>query len=105
DAMIHDSGAFLIEYFYINKPVMFLISSEKVKEEFNKIGREALSLIYKGYSQSDIINFVNKVLNNKDSNEQKRKEFFDKIIKLTKKLSETENIYNYIKCILEKNEE
>src|SRR5699024_801734 len=42
DAMIHDSGSFVIEYLYTKKPVQFLISSEKVKEEFNEIGKEAL---------------------------------------------------------------
>ena len=41
DAMIHDSGSFLAEYLYLDKPVMFLQSVENIADFLNDFGLEA----------------------------------------------------------------
>lgn len=97
DAMIHDSSSFLIEYLYTRKPVLFLISSEEVKEQFNEIGKEALSHIQKGYNEADIRDFIeNSVIKGNDMMAEKRNDFFDKLIKPPHNKMASENIYEYI---------
>lgn len=97
DAMIHDSGSFVIEYLYTGKPVMFLVGSEKMKEQFNEIGVEALKVLYQGYNQQEITNFIeNVVLKEKDDKKEIRNAFFNRIVKPPNNALASENIYNYI---------
>lgn len=98
DALIHDSGSFVIEYLYTNKPVMFLMNSEKVKEEFNDIGKKALSVTDQGYKKEDILQFIEEsVLKGKDKRKDKRMKFFNKIVKPPQNKTASENIYHYLK--------
>jgi len=103
DAMIHDSGSFVIEYLYVKKPVMFLISSEKVKEEFNEIGVEALKNIELGYNKKDLRNFIeNAVLKEKDEFKEQREDFFEELVKPPNDKMASENIYEYLIQTFEK---
>ena len=45
DAMIHDSGSFLIEYIYVNKPVQRIISNFEARNDFNSIGKKCFDII------------------------------------------------------------
>jgi len=78
DAMIHDSGSFLAEYLYVDKPVMYLWSSPRVVEYFNGFGIEALGACDRGDSESDIRRFIDSVLRGKDSCQVPRHDFLEK---------------------------
>lgn len=103
DAMIHDSGSFVIEYLYTRKPVQFLISSEKVKEEFNEIGKEALKNIALAYNKQDIRKFVEEVIKGEDIYKNKRNSFFENLVIPPNNKMASENIYDYINNKLEYN--
>ena len=45
DALIHDCGSFLAEYTYLDKPHIFIKSSENIFESFNKFGVSCLENI------------------------------------------------------------
>lgn len=78
DAMIHDSGSFIVEYHYTLKPVMFFTNDSQYNELFIVLGREALDAHYKGNTRNDIELFIeNVVLQNKDIMYATRKTFFD----------------------------
>lgn len=96
DAMIHDSGSFLIEYFFVKKPVLYLINSEKSKEQYNELGKKALEHLPLGYSKQDILEFINQVLVGKDEFKEKRNLFFEKNLKPPHNQTASENIYQYI---------
>ena len=77
DAMIHDCGSFSVEYHYTLKPVMFLTKPGHLKYE-SSFGRLAFGIHYKGYSQKDIENFIERiVLEGNDSMLAARQEFFN----------------------------
>ena len=82
DAIIHDSGSFSIEYFYTNKPAMYLSNDiDEVKKEKNEVGKAALEVHYIGKCEEDIINFIeNVVLKNNDPLEEQRADFFNKYL-------------------------
>lgn len=97
DALIHDSGSFIIEYLYTNKPVLFLINNEEMKEQFNEVGKLALSKTDLGYNKEDIEFFINKtVIGENDQLFKKRKDFFDTYIKPPGNKTASENIYQYL---------
>lgn len=75
DAMIHDSGSFLIEYLYTNKPVMRTMNNVNPKRLFNEIGLGALDVYYKAYNKDDIELFIKNVINGVDLLKDKREKF------------------------------
>ncbi|MFU8865529.1 MAG: CDP-glycerol glycerophosphotransferase family protein [Rhodobacterales bacterium] len=78
DAMIHDSGSFLAEYLYVDKPVMYLWSSPKVVNYFNEFGLEALGSCERGDTEDDIRKFIESILRNEDSKKAARSQFLRK---------------------------
>lgn len=79
DAMIHDSGSFIVEYHYSLKPVLF---TTKVWQEnisiLNDFGKQALSVHYIADSCKGVRDFIdNIVLKGVDPMYIKRKNFFD----------------------------
>lgn len=97
DALIHDSGAFVVEYLATRKPVMFLLNNQSVKNEFNSVGQEAIESHYQGLSEENIENFVtNVVLAQKDPLREKRLQFCKKFITPPNGISASQNIFNYI---------
>ena len=75
DAMIHDSGSFIAEYLYVDKPVMFLWSSSTISESFNDYGKQALIANEHGDNIEDIEKFLEDLLENRDAGRQKRANF------------------------------
>lgn len=61
DAMIHDSGSFLAEYQYLNKPVMYICNNLTI-EFLNPFGIKALESCYIAKNKADIEKFINKLL-------------------------------------------
>ncbi len=65
DAMIHDSGSFLAEYLYLQKPVMYLAKSDRVMSFQNKFGNKAFNDCIIGRSKEDITSFIENLLTSK----------------------------------------
>ena len=78
DAMIHDSGSFIAEYLYVNKPVMRTINECPIEEIYNPFAQKCLDNYYKAYSQEDIEAFIKQVINGEDPMKEKRSSFVKK---------------------------
>ena len=78
DAMIHDSGSFLAEYLYVNKPVMYLWSSPEVMKYFNEFGLQALEVCERADSEADIRRFIGAVLLGDDECSELRRSFLNR---------------------------
>lgn len=76
DAMIHDSGAFMAEYVFLNKPVMHL-GKKGIKSFFNDFAIEAYNCHYKANSSADILKFIDSDISN-DPMVNIRKKFIKK---------------------------
>lgn len=61
-AMIHDSGSFLAEYLYLQKPVTFLMSEINNEQHYSEFGKSALNSCKKAYDKEDIKNFIDEVI-------------------------------------------
>ena len=63
DAMIHDCGSFLAEYFYTGKPQCFLLDDEKtMSREFLPFGRRLLDASLKAFTEKEILDFIDHVV-------------------------------------------
>lgn len=63
DAMIHDCGSFLAEYFYTGHPQCYLLESERtVAEQFLPVSRRLLEYAFKAYTGGQIADFIRKVV-------------------------------------------
>ncbi len=62
DAMVHDSGSFIIEYLLVNKPCMYLQRKDG-SPDFNEDTLKALDCYQKGASSSDVEQFILDLLN------------------------------------------
>lgn len=63
DAMIHDSGSFLIEYLYMLKPVMYLRRKNDFEKFRNDLSKEAIKACCSGFTEDDIRLFIEELLN------------------------------------------
>jgi len=101
DGMIHDSGSFLIEYLYTNKPVMFLWNDDSIPERFNEVGKMALTKLYRGNNKNDIEKFIcDIIINGNDSLKEERIQFFNTVITPPNQVSASENIYNFLQSAI-----
>lgn len=84
DALIHDCGSFLAEYFYTNHPQLHMFRSQSsIDKEFTIFGKEILNYVYKAFSKQDIIDFIdNVVIKGEDTLRDKRLEFAKKEIRI-----------------------
>ncbi len=63
DALIHDCGSFLAEYFYTGKPQAYLLESEKtVAEQFLPFSRTLLAHTFKCFTGDEIVAFIRDVV-------------------------------------------
>ncbi len=76
DAMIHDCGSFVEEYFCSGNPVMYLIRPEGIEQNWNEIYKKAFDLHYKGSTINDIEVFINNVLEGIDNLKSERESFY-----------------------------
>lgn len=65
DAMIHDSSSFLIEYLYVQKPVMYLINKHNRHKDDIFFGSKAVNSCKLGFSENDIEKFLQELITNK----------------------------------------
>lgn len=61
DAMVHDSGSFIMEYLLVDKPCMYLVASEGFSD-FNADTHQALACYQKGKSAADVELFLQSLL-------------------------------------------
>lgn len=83
DAMVHDSGSFVIEYFYAHKPVMYVSRQlEYFLTEQTDFAREAYSKLYIGTCEREILDFIDtSVLGGEDPRRDEREQFFDRYLR------------------------
>lgn len=83
DAIIHDCGSFLAEYFYTDNPQCYLLRSEEaINEEFLSFGKEMLKHTYCVYNTTQVIKFIdNVVIAKNDYMKEQRLNFANKYIK------------------------
>lgn len=62
DAMVHDSGSFIMEYLLVNKPCMYLIRKNGFKD-YNADTLKALACYHKGTSTKDVEDFILNLIN------------------------------------------
>lgn len=96
DAMIHDSGSFLIEYLYTFKPVMRTMNDVDPKTMYNDFALSALDVYYKAYNEQDIEQFIQNVIDGIDPMKEAREKFYqERLLPPNGKLP-SENIVNDI---------
>jgi CDP-glycerol glycerophosphotransferase (TagB/SpsB family) len=96
DAMIHDSGSFLIEYIYTGKPVLHTNRDEHITDRMNDFGILAFNLHYHAKKEEDIRAFIEDVLKGKDEKRQEREAFLASALSPPNHKSASENIYDEI---------
>ncbi len=63
DAMIHDSGSFVVEYHYTQNPAMFVSKNMKpILESITDFGKKAHQIHYLGENEDDIRHFIDDVV-------------------------------------------
>lgn len=97
DALMHDSGSFLIEYLYTLKPVLFSSFSNR-RRNLNNFGKLALDLHYRANSEDGIMTFIEDiVIKNNDYMYDQRKLFFDTYLNFQNGMTASCNIVKKIK--------
>lgn len=74
DAMIHDSGSFILEYLLMDKPCMY-VQLPGNQTKFYRSTQQALECYQKGSTAQDIENFIKDVLEGKDPLSETRHKF------------------------------
>lgn len=98
DAMIHDSGSFTVEYLYAQKPVLFQIRDNKVKEQFNSFGQMCLEQHYLAYSIEETENFIREVvIAGKDPKKAEREQFYKQYLYPKDGIMPSQKIYDILK--------
>ena len=96
DAMIHDSGSFLIEYLYTGNPVLHTNRDEKITDRLNSFGTSAFNQHYHAKCEIDVINFIENLILKIDPKKKSRKEHFKKYLVPPNGCSASNNVYNEI---------
>ena len=96
EAMIHDSGSFLVEYLYTQKPCMYLSNYDRAAQ-CNEVGKKALACYYIGKSVEDIETFIENVINGgQDALLEKREQFYNEVLLPPNGKSVAENMLDEI---------
>ena len=76
DALIHDCGSFLAEYFYTGKPQCYLLEDEStLQEQFLPFARTLAEHVRKAYVDEDVIGFIRDVASGRDPDRESRAAF------------------------------
>lgn len=94
DAMIHDSGSFIAEYLYLNKPVMRTLNGIDLKTLHNGFGLQCLENHYMARNAEEIELFIQNVIHDIDPMKEKRTQFIKDV--LMPKGSPSQNILDDI---------
>ncbi len=103
DALILDSGSFILEYFFTKKPMLYLYRNDKTINTFNSCAQEALENSYKSFQNEDIVYFIeNVVLGSNDYLEKQRVDFLDTTLMPPNNVYASTNIVNHLKKTINK---
>lgn len=103
DAMIHDCGSFTAEYLYTQKPVLFQIRDENVKNEFNTFGKLCFENHYHANTIEDTEAFIKEVvLNGNDSKREEREQFYKQYLYPKDGVMPSEKIYTLLTSVIGK---
>ena len=80
DAMIHDSGSFITEYLYVNKPVMRTINDIPLDSMYNSFTLKCLDQYYLARNEQEIEHFIQNVINDEDPLKEKRSNFVNEVL-------------------------
>lgn len=80
DAMIHDSGSFIVEYLYVNKPVLRTLNELPLDKLYNSFVLKCLDCYYFARNNNDIDRFIQNVINNVDSKKEQRTKFVNDML-------------------------
>lgn len=80
DAMIHDSGSFVFEYLFMNKPVLRTIYDIPLEEMFNELALSCLDQHYKAYNVEDVEAFIMNVIDGVDPLKTQRVKFVNEVL-------------------------
>ena len=94
DAMIHDSGSFIAEYLYTNKPVMRTLNEIPLERMYNPFALKCLEQYYMARTEKDIEGFIQNVINEVDPLKEQRTKFVNEV--LMPNGSPSQNIINDI---------
>lgn len=96
DAMIHDSGSFILEYLIMDKPCMYL-SRAVAFPHFNEMNKEALKCYRIGKNEHDIEDFIRQqVINYSDTLQEQRHAFVNNYLRPPNGKTAAENIIETI---------
>lgn len=76
DAMIFDSGSFIIEYLAANKPSLYQLRQSSLLDGFSELGKKAINCHYKAYNQDELIHFIEDVVISGNDTLKAEREFF-----------------------------
>ena len=103
DAMIHDCASFTVEYLYAQKPVLFQIRDEKVKDEFNTFGQMCLDQHYLAYSIEETERFIRDVvIAGKDPKKAEREQFYKQYLYPKDGVMPSDKIFEILKTAIGK---
>ena len=80
DAMIHDSGSFLIEYLYVNKPVLRTLNNIPLEQLYNPFALKCLDQYYMARTEQDIEQFIQNVIDDVDPLKEQRTKFVNEVL-------------------------
>ncbi len=94
DAMIHDSASFIVEYLYLNKPVMRTLNGEGLEIMYNTFGLQCIHQHYLASTEQDVEQFIRNVICGVDPMKEQRSRFINE--SLMPKGSPSQNIIDDI---------
>jgi CDP-Glycerol:Poly(glycerophosphate) glycerophosphotransferase len=102
DAMIHDSGSFLAEYLYLNKPVMFMQGVDNIRDFFNDFGVDAFEACKHARCFAQVEDFVSDLCGGQMPEGPERAAFFRKNIEPYFNTPPSEKIVKHLKNVFPK---
>ena len=97
DAIMHDSGSFIFEYLFIDKPALYLTNGSQIETDLNSLAVSAISQCYDiARDEKDIENFIISVIEGKDNKREVRNKFLTENLMPPNGLTASENIFNDI---------
>ncbi|WP_172954986.1 hypothetical protein [Sterolibacterium denitrificans] len=74
DALIHDSAAFIAEYIFTDKPMLYLMNS-RTRKNLNDFGNQCLNTASEAWNGKDIRAFISDLMANSDGMLESRRKF------------------------------
>lgn len=96
DAIIHDSASFILEYLYMDRPAMYLVSKSNSINDMYDFVQKGFYCYEHGKSVDDIEKFIRCVIEGVDIMENKRKEYIRQYLLPPGGKTASENIINSI---------